>query len=247
MKYLQKYSLLFILLFCWSCAKEGFSQQPANIIRLLFVGNSLTYTNNIPALVTELGKHDSVLIQYNMIAYPDYGLDDHLADGKLQAAIQKGNYTYVIIQQGPSALPASQAALMLSVKKIKEYCDRTSDTKLALYMVWPSKARFYDFDNVIYSYANAAVKNQAIVCPAGLAWKKLWAADPAIPLYGPDGFHPDLTGSLLAAMTIYGKLISKRGIVVLQDENASWRKQIPLQVLKLLQLSAIDAIDTELP
>lgn len=245
MKRMQKYYLLFAVLLCWNCSKALPTQQANKIIRLLFIGNSLTYTNDLPALVQELGKNDSVLIQYKMMAYPNYGLDDHLAEGKVQEEIRTGYYTYVIVQQGPSALPASQAALILSVKKFQELCEQTKHTKLVLYMVWPSKARLFDLDQVIYSYANAAVKNGAIICPAGLAWKKTWQLEPSISLYGTDGFHPDLTGSLLAAMTIYGKLISKNGIENVVNKKTSWRKEIPGETLNILKASAIAAIDAK--
>lgn len=244
MKRIQKYYLLVAVLLCWNCSKGLSAQYTDKVIRLLFVGNSLTYTNDMPALVKELGANDSVLIHYKMMAYPDYGLDDHLAEGKIQDEIKTGYYTYVIVQQGPSALPASQTALIQSVKKFQELCDQTKHTKLALFMVWPSKARLFDLDRVIDSYRNAANINNALICPAGLAWKKTWLVNPSISLYGEDGFHPNISGSLLAAMTIYGKLFGKRGIELINNKKTSWRKKISIQTLDILKTSAIEAIDT---
>lgn len=243
MKRVQKYCLLFALLLCWNSAKALPAPYTNKTIRLLFVGNSLTYTNDVPALVKELGQNDSVLIQYKIMAYPDYGLDDHLAEGKVQNEIETGNYTYVIVQQGPSALPASQTALIQSVKKFQELCNQTKHTKLAVYMVWPSKARLFDLDQVIDSYRNAAVKNNALICPAGLAWKKTWLVNPSISLYGEDGFHPNLSGSILAAMTIYGKLVGKSGIELINHRKFSWRKKVSIETLNILKASAIEAID----
>lgn len=244
MKQIRKYYLLFVVLLCWNSAKALPAPYTNKIIRLLFVGNSLTYTNDVPALVKELGQNDSILIQYKTMAYPDYGLDDHLTEGKVQNEIETGNYTYVIVQQGPSALPASQTALMLSIKKIQELCDKTNHTKLALFMVWPSKARLFDLDQVIDSYRNAALKNNSLICPAGLAWKKAWLVNPYISLYGEDGFHPNLSGSLLAAMTIYGKLVGKRGIELINHRKFSWGKQVSIETVNILKASAIEAIDT---
>jgi hypothetical protein len=39
--------------------------------------------------------------------------------------------------------------------------------------------------------------------PAGEAWRAAWAEDPALPLYGPDGFHPSPLGTYLAALVVY--------------------------------------------
>lgn len=238
-----RYLFLFLVT-CWGCSKESASGEPGGGIRVLFVGNSLTYTNNIPAMVKELADKDAVSVSYETILLPDYGLDDHLSDGKVQKEIKKGRYDYVVVQQGPSALAESQAMLMASVKKYKALCDEAK-TKLALYMVWPSKARLFDLDNVIYSYSNAAVKNGAMICAAGLAWKNVWATNSSIALYGPDGFHPDITGSLLSAMVIYGTLTGKKEFDLQNLEKGSWAKGLSNAVLTVLRKAAIEAIETK--
>ncbi len=236
--------VLFLLISIWSCSKEEVSGEPRDGIRILFVGNSLTYTNDIPALVKELGKLDAVSIDYKTIAGGDYGLDDHLTDGNVQKEIKKGKYDFVVVQQGPSALPESQANLMAAVQKYKALCDEAK-TKLAVYMVWPSKGRLFDLDNVIFSYSNAGKKNNAMICAAGLAWKKTWANDPSISLYGPDGFHPDLSGSLLSAMVIYGTLTGKYEFTQIQSGNTSWSKYVNTKTLDVLKNTAKEAIETK--
>jgi hypothetical protein len=42
--------------------------------------------------------------------------------------------------------------------------------------------------------------------PVGDAWREAWAADSKLALYGPDGFHPSLMGTYLAALVIYRQL-----------------------------------------
>ncbi len=39
---------------------------------MLFVGNSLTYTNNLHALVEEVGKTHGIKITTALLAYPNY-------------------------------------------------------------------------------------------------------------------------------------------------------------------------------
>jgi hypothetical protein len=74
------------------------------------------------------------------------------------------------------------------------------------YMVWPEKERFEAFPDVSLSYRLAAQDVGGILLPAGDAWLAAWQIDPSLSLYGPDGFHPTVTGSYLAALTIYGGL-----------------------------------------
>ena len=37
----------------------------------------------------------------------------------------------------------------------------------------------------------------------GQAWVDAWAVDPALALYGPDGYHPAELGTYLAALVMY--------------------------------------------
>ncbi len=225
--------------------KEVSANPSYKTLRILFVGNSLTYTNDLPSLVRELGKADSILVEYKAIAKPDYGLDDHLAEGIVQSEISNGRYDFVVVQQGPSALPESQAILMSSVSKYKTLCDQAK-TKLALYMVWPSKIRLFDLDNVIYSYSNAGKTHKAIICAAGLAWKKTWALNSDMELYGSDGFHPDITGSLLTAMVIYGTITGNKQFNTQELENASWSRKLSSAAFNTLKQVTIATIETKL-
>ncbi|HWA34529.1 MAG TPA: hypothetical protein VG737_10390, partial [Cyclobacteriaceae bacterium] len=50
-----------------------------NKSRVLFVGNSLTYFNNLPEIVRKVAASDGVKLTVESIAYPDYALLDHLA------------------------------------------------------------------------------------------------------------------------------------------------------------------------
>jgi len=209
--------------------------------RILYIGNSLTYVNDLPSMIAAIAKQDSTIITYTSLAYPDYSLEDHWNEGKLQGEIEKGNYDFVIAQQGPSALPESQVLLLESATKLAELCKKYN-TKLVLYMVWPSKARSFDLDNVISSYTNAAEKTSSLLCPAGLAWKYAWEADPSLPLYSFDNFHPSVMGSLLAAITIYGSLANKNDVDFISYANYPGKENLTEARFTILRQAAIKAI-----
>ncbi|MBL7744248.1 MAG: hypothetical protein JNN00_12295 [Chitinophagaceae bacterium] len=222
--------------------QNGFAQTAhSDPVRILFVGNSLTYVNDLPALIAELARQDKTIVIYNSFLFPDYSLEDHWKEGKVQAEIEKGSYDFVVAQQGPSALPGSQVLLPDYTNKFAELCNK-NNSKLALYMVWPSRARSFDLDNVIKAYTNAAEKSSSLLCRAGLAWKYAWQADSTLPLYTSDNFHPSVTGSVLAALTIYGVLFNKKDLDFLKPVTYSWKNEIPKERLATLKQAALKAM-----
>lgn len=223
-------SIFFFVFYAVSNAAHGTKDS----LRLLFVGNSLTYTNDLPELVKEIGELDGKRMICDMIALPDYSLEDHWNDGNAAAAIQTGQYDYVIFQQGPSALPESQVLLKTYAKKFSKVCN-DAHTSMALFMVWPSKARAFDFENVLKSYANAATETGSVLCPAGLAWLNVWQVNQQVPLYGPDSFHPGIDGSVLAAMTIYWSLQKNTTLDFLNYTECSWKKVVSKDIHSLFQ------------
>ncbi|HZY78626.1 MAG TPA: hypothetical protein VFE50_03830 [Cyclobacteriaceae bacterium] len=180
-------------------------------INILFVGNSLTYENDLPSIVEEIGKMDGVRIGVTSLTVGGFSLDDHWEKGTIQATLAKDHYDLLIAQQGPSALPESQELLRESSIRIANEC-RAHDTVFGLYMVWPALERDFDRDNSIASYTNAADAAGALLCPAGLAWKLAWRSDRSIPFYGPDNFHPSYHGSFMAAMVIYAAIKNKKDL-----------------------------------
>lgn len=214
---------------------------PEKEIKVLYIGNSLTYVNDLPGLVAEIAQQDNVTISYETFLFPDYSLEDHWKEGKVKTEIEKGGYDFVIAQQGPSALPESQALLLDYTKKFAKQCGKYK-SKLVLYMVWPSKQRLFDLDNVIYSYANAAKQADAILCPAGIAWKKTWEKDSSTLLYGPDNFHPGIDGSLLSALCIYGALSNKGNFSFVDLSKLSCKNQITSEKFNILKDAALNAL-----
>ncbi len=237
MKYLS-ISLLIFVFTSWNNPKTSVKQWGNLNLRILFVGNSLTYTNDLPALLKEIAAQDGINLTYKSFLFPNYALEDHLNNGDVQTEIKTGNYDVVVAQQGPSALPESQALLLRDAKVLADLCKKSGHTQLALYMVWPSVSRSFDLDNVIYSYTQAAQKTKSLLCPAGLAWKN--AAD--LPLYSADNFHPSLTGSILAALTIYGVLKEHTDFSFLQYQRISWKSQVSERDFDKLKAAALKAL-----
>jgi hypothetical protein len=175
--------------------------QPEPPYRVLFIGNSLTYSNDLPAMVCALARAAGRPAVCESVAKPDYSLEDHWNDREARRAIARG-WDLVVLQQGPSALPESRVLLVEFAKRFDVEI-RKAGARTALYMVWPSRARRADFDRVSESYAIAATAVGGLLLPVGDAWLSAWAIDPSLSLYGPDGLHPSSAGTHLASLAIY--------------------------------------------
>ncbi len=173
---------------------------------ILFIGNSLTYTNEMPEMIKAIGELNDLAIGIKVIARPNYAIIDHWEDGNAQREIRKGIFDFVVMQQGPSSQQEGRDLLIEGGELFKPLCDEFQ-TKLAFYMVWPSLTYYHTFDGVIESYELAADASEALLCPVGRVWKAHFDDTEDFSYYGPDGFHPSLRGSEIAAQVIYASLI----------------------------------------
>lgn len=201
----SRFSLLAILLL--ALGSPAFAAKPAPL-RVLFVGNSLTYTNDLPAMVARIAALDHRRLETRTVAQPNYSLADHLQSPAFRTLLQE-RWDFVVLQQGPSSLPDSRAQLVHDTKTIAALVHERSRAKIALLMVWPPRARAHSWDRVIGSYADAASAVDGLLIPAGLYLRQALRNDPTLPLLGADGFHPATAGTYLAALATYHAITSR--------------------------------------
>lgn len=198
--------LLVTLVSCGSTPVEP--EPPPGRYRVLFVGNSLTYTNDLPAMVRAIAQANGDTFTTKSLAFPDWGLEDHWVKGSAPAEITDEVWDLVVMQQGPSSLAASRLDLLAWSRKFGDLA-RRHHTCPAMYMVWPAKAYGASFDAVHAHYAEAADSIDGLFLPAGDAWRKVWGRRPSLALYGPDDFHPSPLGSYVAALAIYSGITGR--------------------------------------
>lgn len=184
---------LLVCLIAWTPVTRAGARADA---RVLFIGNSLTYANDLPGMVAALSRGR---IETAMIAFPDFSLEDHWQRGEALDAIRRGGWTHVVLQQGPSSLAESRRVLVREARRFAEEA-RKVNAAVVLYGVWPPSSRRPTLAAVTGSYAAAAEASGGTLVAAGEGWRAAWKKDAALPLYGPDGFHPSPLGTYLAAL-----------------------------------------------
>jgi hypothetical protein len=172
---------------------------------VLFIGNSLTETNGLPAVLAELARSVGDTIRVASVTLAGAALGDHLIEGTAARSIRSQHWDFVVLQQGPSSLPLSRDSLIYWSREFAPLI-RAAGARPALMMVWPESARSTAFDAVRDSYRAAADTVGAVFIPAGEAWRTVWNVEPSLALYGPDGFHPSALGTYLAALVLYERV-----------------------------------------
>ena len=197
-----------ILLAFASCLGGPTDPGPLEGRRVLFIGNSYLYTQNIPEIVEALA--DSAhgdKIATAMVAGPNLALIDHWSSGPAREAVAQGGWEWVILQQGPSSVGVNRDTLRLATGYFAGVIAGVS-AKPALFSAWPSQDRRQDFPAAIESYTLAAQDVQGILLPIAAAWVAAWQRDPNLQLYQ-DGLHPSPLGAYLSALVIYAVLLEK--------------------------------------
>jgi hypothetical protein len=204
-RFLPRGSLLLLAAFTPACNHATGPALPEADVRILFVGNSLTYVNGMPAMVATVADVAGLDVAVETIARPDFSLEDHWRAG-IAADIRALSPDILVMQQGPSSLPENQLHLRQWSDSLARIA-REVGAEPALLMVWPSSDREFAFDDVRESYRAAAEHVGGVFIPAGEAWRAVWAREPQLILWGPDGFHPAPLGSVVTALTVARTLL----------------------------------------
>jgi hypothetical protein len=174
-------------------------------IQVLFIGNSLTFVNDLPGTLSKMALAVGDTIQVDAVTFSNFALIDHYQAGNALTAIASQRWDYVVLQQGPSTTPINRDSLIISTRLFAPHI-RNAGARAALYMVWPTRDRFAFFDSARESYQLAADTVGGVFMPAGRAWLTAWETDPNLGLYHADGLHSSPLGTYLAALVIYERL-----------------------------------------
>jgi hypothetical protein len=230
-----------------SCLNAKSSLEPfaAGGHHVLFVGNSLTYTNDLPATLAAIAASVGDTIRVASEVGAGLALVDHLTGAtNASARIAQGGWEYVILQQGPTPAGICRDSLVLWTKLFNSRI-RTVGAKPAVLMVWPIVGVGPPFDDVRVSFQMAAQEVNGTFLPAGEAWRAALRADATLALYSSDGFHPSPTGTFLTALEIYERVTGHdaRTLPLLAFSNGV-RFSLPDSTIRMLQAAAHEANTT---
>ena len=197
-----------VLLIACSSAPPAAPQVVGEGIRIFFIGNSLTYVNDVPGMLQALADSGGdQRLAVASLTLPNYALIDHWVDGVAQREIARGGWGWVVLQQGWTPPGVYRDTLRLATRNFAAEIAKVG-AKTALYQTWPPADRPGEFAGSIESYEVAAADVGGVVFPAARAWLAAWERDPSIALYS-DGLHASVAGSYLAALVMYARILGR--------------------------------------
>ena len=182
-------------------AAAAAAQAPASRpVRVLFIGNSLIARDDLPDRLARLAKRMGREVVVASVTHDDYSLADHWSEGKAQARLAE-KWDFVVLQQGPSARPASRKALVADAVKFADAI-RAAGAQPVLFSAWPAQSNPEDFPDAIRSHRAAAEAARATLIPVAEAWLRAVGADSRLRLYT-DGLHASANGNDLALLATW--------------------------------------------
>lgn len=183
------------------------------MMKVLFIGNSHTYMNDMPELarrMIESATGESCTV--SMLAYSGRSLKWHMEDEYFSERfnILHGGYDYCIIQEQAHPMPDEQDTIS-NAARIIELCKRAG-TKPVIFETWAEKKKPENQVEMNRRYQSFSETQKALLAPIGEVWSKTMKelADLGVDLYFRDGEHASAVGDYLVAMvltrTITGKL-----------------------------------------
>ena len=181
-------------------------------MKILFIGNSHTYMNDMPELARRMiedasGENCDVF----MLAYSGRSLKWHIETEYFSERfnILRGNYDCCVIQEQAHPLPPEEDTIA-AFARLDELCKKAGTTPV-LFETWAEKAMPEHQEEMNRRYRSLAEKHGCPLAPIGEVWAK------ALPeldrlgsdLYFRDGEHASPLGDYLIAMTLTKAMTGK--------------------------------------
>jgi hypothetical protein len=194
-----------------------------NSLKVLFIGNSYTFCNKMPWIVSKLAESAQRALVIDMVTQGGVSLEWHANNQETLNAIEKGNWDVVVLQDrslGP--IESIDKMYQFGVELNERIQEIGAET--VLYMTWARQHIPEMIDDLADAYTSLAKKINAKVAPVGIAWKNALDANPQLILHTEDKSHPTPIGSYLIACIFYSTFynISSEGLtgkIIIDDEK----------------------------
>lgn len=170
-------------------------------IKILFIGNSHTYVNFVPAIVMDLFKEIGVDAECVMTTVGGKCMHFHYSFESTKFNILYGKYDYIVLQ-GKASFFNPEEYIEYGSKIFDEYLSQ-STAKPVLYLVWAHKSEPYNQKYLTNAAVELKNKYNVPLAPSGEAFWKARKLRPEPELYSPDENHATPTGSYLSACTLF--------------------------------------------
>jgi len=195
---------------------------------VLFIGNSYTYANNMPQMVSEIALSFGDSLNFESSTPGGATFNVHSTNTNTLNKISQKPWDYIVLQaqsQEPSFSPTQVANDVFPYAQIliDSIESNSTCTEPIFFMTWGRKygdqqnCQFYPpictylgmQQRLRESYLDMTFNHNATCSPVGICWKESIAQDSTLNLFSPDNSHPSIYGSYLAACSFYSTIFKK--------------------------------------
>jgi len=208
---LAVFTVLTLISFRQSCT----GQEKKDTLKVLLVGNSHTYTRNLPHVISIISEGTGTKLLTKKSTIGAASLSQHWRSERglrTKEIIKDGNFDIVVLQERAME-PVNEPDTVLKYTRL--FCDyiKKYGAKPYLYLIWARADAPQNQEIINQVYSQAAKENDAKIVPVGKAWALAKQMKPEITLHNPDGNHSSVIGACLTAYvfvsTITGELPEK--------------------------------------
>jgi PKD repeat protein len=226
---------------------------------VLFLGNSYTYVNDLPIILSSLASNTGDNLIYQQNTPGGYSLQGHSTNATSLGLIQQGSWDYMVLQE-QSQKPSWPISQVMS--EVYPYAKTLCDTfyannpcsKPLFFMTWgrkngdsyncpnwPPVCTYKGMDSLLnLRYRMLADSNKAYVSPVGAVWHFIRDNYSNIELYSSDESHPSLEGSYAAACTFYSLIFQKDPVGI--TDNYGIDSDVAQNIRLAAKLIAFDSL-----
>jgi hypothetical protein len=239
-----------VLVAVWGCSSFGINcgsaQGSGSCLRVLFIGNSYTFVNDLPGTFTALAESGGHKVEMGMAATGGWTLAQHAASAATLDAIKSSKWDYVVLQEQSElpSVPQMRTQEMYPAARLLAGQIRAAGAKPLFFITWAHQDGWPDYGMHTYEamqtqidqgYLLIARELNAQVAPVGLAWWMARRQDPQLGLWQADGSHPTLQGTYLAACVFYAAIFRQSPI------GLTYVAGLPQETARSLQSAAANA------
>lgn len=178
-------------------------------MRILMLGNSFTFANNMPQTLAELTGAEVVHHTRGGARLSEQLNPGTKLGARTQAALSNAHWDYVVLQEMSHGPITSPKRFFSSVGQLCKQIREHSAVPV-LYATWAYRkggakltAKGWNYDEMARklfdAYHQAAQENHALIADVG---QRFYELSDTQDLYADDGVHPNEVGSRIAAETI---------------------------------------------
>jgi hypothetical protein len=197
-----------ILLICIFISSQSFAQEKKDTVRVLLVGNSYIYYNNLAqmiGLITD-SLDTKIICKKSTIGAATLGQHWNSERGlQTKKNIASNKFDIVVIQDN-SMWPLEHKDSVLYYGRL--FCNyiRANGAKPYLYNTWAREKTPQTQSSINAVYNELAAAENAINVPVGSSFDLARKTIPTMNLFHPDGSHPSAVGTFLIALSFIKKI-----------------------------------------